>query len=327
MDNKLNIFRRNFKNEDQINKDKELIRQLYLGERVLDSKLWQKFHDKCVSSLKSYCLTHRIPIETNVDGIDIEDIFSSVFAKFYIQVKEQILTPNNLPCQISSHLYGLGVWYIKTVMRRHNNRNSKINDILDQMGVTPIGYTSPGGSQDIDGVEIEHGHIDVDKDNRTDIDDILGLDRRKPLVNRISLPKDIAIGAEQDEFELSDWKNIIREVVHRIPEPCATIFKEQFLYDEVMGECYKSSDILSEDYGIKHIKMVKHRCMHKAKKMLENIPGFLETINTLFGISPKKTPSSPKAESCTRIYRYDPIIDEHIYLDDINELIKLRGNE
>jgi hypothetical protein len=67
--------------------------------------------------------------------------------------------------------------------------------------------------------------------------------------------------------------------------------------------------------------------MHKAKKMLENIPGFLETINTLFGISPQKTPSSPKAESYTRIYRYDPIIDEHIYLDDINELIKLRVNE
>lgn len=327
MTRKLNIFRRNFKNEDQIKQDKELIRQLYSGERILDSELWQELHDKCVSSLKSYCLTHSIPIETNVDGIDIEDVFSSIFAKFYIQVKEQILTPNNLPCQISSHLYGLGVWSIKTAWRRHNNRYSKINDILDLMEVTPVDSTSVKGSQDIDGVEIEHGHTNVDKDDRTDIDVTQVHDRRKPLVNRISLPKDIAVGAEQEEFELSDWKNIIREVVHRIPEPCATIFKEQFLYDEVMGECYKSSDILSEDYGIKHIKMVKHRCMHKAKKMLENIPGFLETINTLFGISPKKTPSSPKAESYTRIYRYDPIIDEHIYLDDINELIKLRGNE
>ena len=79
---KLNIFRRNFKNEDQIKQDKELIRQLYSGERILDSELWQELHDKCVSSLKSYCLTHRIPIETNVDGIDIEDVFSSIFAKF-----------------------------------------------------------------------------------------------------------------------------------------------------------------------------------------------------------------------------------------------------
>lgn len=327
MTRKLNIFRRNFKNDDQINKDKELIKQLYSGERILDSELWRELHDKCVSSLMSYCLTHCIPIETNVDGIDIEDVFSSILAKFYIQVREQILTPDNIQCQISSHLYGLGVWYIKTAWRRHNNRYSKINDILDLMEVTPVDSTSVKRSQDIDGAEIEHGHTNVDKDDRTDIDVTQVHDRRKPLVNRISLPKDIAIGAEQEEFELSDWKNIIREVVYRIPEPCATIFKEQFLYDEVMGECYKSSDILSEDYGIKHIKMVKHRCMHKAKKMLENIPGFMETINTLFGISPKKTLSSPKAKSCTRIYRYDPIIDEHIYLDDINELIKLRGNE
>ena len=303
--------RKTIPNELQIVEDRESIRRIYAGDESVADKLYGVLAKNCKKSLKHFCKTRDISIE-NVLGYEIEDIYNDAFTTFYINVREGVLRSDNLTAQISTYLYKIGTNHIETLRRTEMRRRSKSIDILDDMGLTPVASTS-----NINNIELSGDKIDLYA-TAEDLNLKDNTNRRydKPIVNRLHIPKEAIL--PEKEYELEEWKTTVQETVNNLPEPCASILHDQFLYREECGEYAKDNDTLADEYGIQHIKMTKHRCMEKAHRIFQKMKGLMEVIKDLNIVTLSNRKDSESKESRKKTYRYTKPIDD----DDIAGFFK-----
>jgi hypothetical protein len=194
-------------------------------------------------------------------------------------------------------------------------RRSKSFDILDEMGLTPVASTSNTNNVALSGDKIDLYATAEDlnlKDNTNGRYD-------KPIVNRLHIPKEAIL--PEKEYELEEWKTTVQETVNNLPEPCASILHDQFLYREECGEYAKDNDTLADEYDIQHIKMTKHRCMEKAHRIFQKMKGFMEVIKDLNIVTLSNRKDSESKESRKKTYRYTKPIDDDNLAGFFNTLI------
>ena len=264
------------KNDSQIEKDREYVKRIYDGDVSVEDELYNDLREKCMKSLKHYCSSRDIAIDINED---IKDVFSEIYSIFCFQVKEGKLTPNNLTRMISSHLYQLGVWHIKTRVEMEKRHRNKSMDVAESFGYSAVMSSSGPKSNFLTGDDIDWEDAKEDAKQRGTSNTLHAYNTHKRIGNPITLPIDLM--SQQEVYEVFEWKDTVRKTINDMPEPCSTILHDQFLYKVELGEYEKDNDTLADENNISHIKMVKHRCMEKAKRIFLRMPGFMATIKDL----------------------------------------------